>query len=170
MLSWAFLLAQPIKNLPQHRRSGFNPWVGEIPWSKKWQPIPVLCLENPMVRGAWQATVHVATKSQIWLSDVAQHTCTCCLQDMHLIPMDTYRLKVRGWEKVFLTNENHKKTGVAILKSEKNRLPAQYTVSLSKQYVHQNTFFKNSCKQKDTHWKNQNSYWSGVGIRSRTLW
>ena len=21
---------------------GFNPWVGKIPWSKKWQPTPVL--------------------------------------------------------------------------------------------------------------------------------
>ena len=36
--------------------------------------------------------------------------------------MDTYRLKVRGWEKVFHTNGNHKKTGVTILISEKNKL------------------------------------------------
>ena len=27
------------------------------------------CLENPMDRGAWQATVHWVTKSQIQLSD-----------------------------------------------------------------------------------------------------
>ena len=46
----------------------------------------------------------------------------CCLQGTHFISMDTYRLKVRGWEKVFHTNGNHKKTGVAILISEKNRL------------------------------------------------
>ena len=25
----------------QFRRCGFNPWVGEIPWSRKWQPTPV---------------------------------------------------------------------------------------------------------------------------------
>ena len=25
----------------QRRRPGFNPWVGKIPWSRKWQPIPV---------------------------------------------------------------------------------------------------------------------------------
>ena len=25
----------------QCKRSGFNPWVGKIPWSRKWQPIPV---------------------------------------------------------------------------------------------------------------------------------
>ena len=25
----------------QCRRCGFNPWVGNIPWRRKWQPIPV---------------------------------------------------------------------------------------------------------------------------------
>ena len=25
----------------RHRRLGFNPWVGKIPWCGKWQPIPV---------------------------------------------------------------------------------------------------------------------------------
>ena len=26
----------------QCERPGFNPWIGKIPWRKKWQPIPVL--------------------------------------------------------------------------------------------------------------------------------
>ena len=30
-----------VKNLPQCRRPGFDPWVGKIPWSRKWQPTPV---------------------------------------------------------------------------------------------------------------------------------
>ena len=25
----------------ESKRCGFNPWVGKIPWSKKWQPTPV---------------------------------------------------------------------------------------------------------------------------------
>ena len=25
----------------RHKRHGFNPWVGKIPWRKKWQPTPV---------------------------------------------------------------------------------------------------------------------------------
>ena len=25
----------------RHKRYGFNPWVGKIPWSRKWQPTPV---------------------------------------------------------------------------------------------------------------------------------
>ena len=26
----------------QCRRRGFDPWVGKIPWRRKWQPIPVM--------------------------------------------------------------------------------------------------------------------------------
>ena len=36
----------------------------------------------------------------------------------HLRPRDTYRLKVRGWKKIFHANGNHKKAGVAILISD----------------------------------------------------
>ena len=31
----------PPPNAGDKRRCGFNPWVGRIPWSRKWQPIPV---------------------------------------------------------------------------------------------------------------------------------
>ena len=43
----------------------------------------------------------------------------CCLQDTHFRPRDTYRLKVRGGKKIFHTNGNQKKAGVAILISDK---------------------------------------------------
>ena len=43
----------------------------------------------------------------------------CCLQETHFIPRDTYRLKVRGWKKIFHANGNQKKAGVAILISDK---------------------------------------------------
>ena len=43
----------------------------------------------------------------------------CCLQEPHLKPRDTYRLKVKGWEKMFHTNGGQKKAGVAILISDK---------------------------------------------------
>ena len=42
-----------------------------------------------------------------------------CLQETHFRPRDTYRLKVRGWKKVFHANGNQKKAGVAILTSDK---------------------------------------------------
>ena len=40
---------------------------------------------------------------------------TCCLQETHYRPRDTYRLKVRGWKRIFHANGNQKKVGVAIL-------------------------------------------------------
>ena len=43
----------------------------------------------------------------------------CCLQETHFRPRDTYRLKVRGWKKIFHANGNKKKAGVAILISDK---------------------------------------------------
>ena len=43
----------------------------------------------------------------------------CCLQETHLKPKDTYRLKVRGWKKIFHEHGDQKKAGVAILISDK---------------------------------------------------
>ena len=43
----------------------------------------------------------------------------CCQQETHFRPRDTYRLKVRGWKKIFHANEQQKKAGVAILISDK---------------------------------------------------
>ena len=42
-----------------------------------------------------------------------------CLQDTNFRTMETYRLKVRGWKKIFHANGNQKKAGVAILISDK---------------------------------------------------
>ena len=42
-----------------------------------------------------------------------------CLRKTHFRSKDTYRLKVRGWKKVFYTNGNQKKTVVAILISDR---------------------------------------------------
>jgi len=43
----------------------------------------------------------------------------CCLQETHLKTRDTYRLKVKGWKKIFHRNGDQKKAGVAILISDK---------------------------------------------------
>ena len=43
----------------------------------------------------------------------------CCLQETHLKTGDTYRLKVKGWKKIFHANREQKKAGVAILISDK---------------------------------------------------
>ena len=43
----------------------------------------------------------------------------CCLQGTQFRPRDTYRLKVRGWKKIFHANGNQKKAGAAIVISDR---------------------------------------------------
>ena len=37
----ASLMAQTVKNLPAMQETGFDPWVGKIPWRREWQPTTV---------------------------------------------------------------------------------------------------------------------------------
>ena len=57
-----------VKNPPANegdvKRCGLNPWVRKIPWRRAWEPTPVSCLENPLDRGAWRATVRRVAKRQ----------------------------------------------------------------------------------------------------------
>ena len=47
----------------QCRRPGFDPWVEKVPLEKgNGYPLQYHCLENPMDRGAWQATVYGVAK------------------------------------------------------------------------------------------------------------
>ena len=46
----ASLVAQIVNNLPATWRSGFDPWVGNIP------SLQYSFLENPMNRGAWRSS------------------------------------------------------------------------------------------------------------------
>ena len=58
-----------VKNPPANAEDirdlgGFDPWVGKIPGGGHGNPLQYSCLENPMDRGAWQATVHRVTNSR----------------------------------------------------------------------------------------------------------
>ena len=44
----------------QCRRPGFNPWVGNIPWRRKWQPMPVLLPGKSHMYGCESWTVKKA--------------------------------------------------------------------------------------------------------------
>ena len=58
-------------------------------------------------------------KDKDWLNGYKNKTpYICCLQKAHLKPRDTYRLKVKGWKKIFHANGDQKKAGVAIFISD----------------------------------------------------
>ena len=66
-------VALVIKNLPANARyardAGSIPGLGRSPGEGNGNPFQYFCLENPMDRGAWRATVHAVTKSQTQLND-----------------------------------------------------------------------------------------------------
>ena len=62
--SWASLVVQTGKNLPAVQETwGLIPGLGRSPGGGHGNPLQYSCLENPMDRGACQATVHGVAKS-----------------------------------------------------------------------------------------------------------
>ena len=53
-------------------RRGFDPWIGKICWIRAWQPTLYSCLENPMDREAWRATVYGVAKSRTRLQKLSR--------------------------------------------------------------------------------------------------
>ena len=48
-----------------------------------------------------------------------QNPSVCSIQETHLTCMDTERLKIKGWRKIYQANGEQKKAGVAFLISDK---------------------------------------------------
>ena len=69
-------VALEVKNLPANaaavKRGGLIPGLGRSPEGGHGNSLQYSCLENPMDRGAWGATVHRITKSRVQLK--RQHT------------------------------------------------------------------------------------------------
>ena len=66
-----------VKNLPASaedvRDAGSIPGLGRSPGGGHGNPLQYSCLENPLDRGVWWATVYGVAKSQAGLSNLAQH-------------------------------------------------------------------------------------------------
>jgi len=58
----ASLMAQMVKKLPAMWENSSIPGLGRSPGEGNNNPLQYSCLENPMDRGAWQATVHREAK------------------------------------------------------------------------------------------------------------
>ena len=69
-----------VKNLPANagdiRDVGLIPGLGRSPGEGHGNPLQYSCLENPMDRGAWWATVHRVAKSWTWLKRLNMHIVT----------------------------------------------------------------------------------------------
>ena len=73
--SWATQVALVVKNPPANE--GDMRDLGSIPGSGRSPGEGDSCLENPVDRGAWWATIHDVTKSWTWLR-MHTHACLFC--------------------------------------------------------------------------------------------
>ena len=63
-------MAQIVKNLAASAEGQCSiPGSGKSPGEGNGNPLQYSCLENPMDRGTWRATVHRVTESQTRLGD-----------------------------------------------------------------------------------------------------
>jgi len=51
----------------------FDPWVGKIPWSRKWQPTPVFLTGELHRQNSLMGCVHGVTKSQNMTEQLTLH-------------------------------------------------------------------------------------------------
>ena len=67
----ALVVKNPPANAGDLRDTGSIPGLERSPGGGNGNPLQYSCLENPMDRGAWWATIHGITKSQTGLGDLA---------------------------------------------------------------------------------------------------
>ena len=65
------MVKNPPANVGDVRDAGWIPGFGRSPGEGNGNPLQYSCLENPVDRRAWWATVHGVAKSQTRLSDLA---------------------------------------------------------------------------------------------------
>ena len=64
----------PSANAGNIRDMDLIPGLGRFPGKGNGNPLQYSCLENPMDRGTWQATVHRVTQNQTQLKLLSTHT------------------------------------------------------------------------------------------------
>ena len=95
---------QMVNNL-QCRRPRFDPWVGMIPWRRKWQPTPVLLPGEFTDSGAWRVTVlgsqgveHDWETNTLTFTLMPRLDCSLvCLEWSHLFCLQSGSLLLRSY-------------------------------------------------------------------------
>ena len=84
-VAWASQVALVVRNTPANaddiRDAGSIPGSERSPGGGHGNPLQYSCLENPMDRGAWQATIHEVAKSQIQVKQLPSWSNPCGLTE-----------------------------------------------------------------------------------------
>ena len=98
-IQWASQVALLVKDLPANAGDiediGSIPGLERSPGGGHGNPLQYSCLENPMDRGAWQATVHGVTESDT--TDVIQHSTHHIKYKVELCLLKWARRAQKGW-------------------------------------------------------------------------
>ena len=87
---WASQVVLVVKNQPVNagdlRDASSIPGWGRVPGGGHSNPLQYSCLENPMDRGAWWATVHRVTKSCAGLKRLSMYACNIYILSFLSLP------------------------------------------------------------------------------------
>ena len=91
----------------RHRRCGFDPWVGKIPWSRRWPPTPIFLPRKPHGQRSLAGYNPYSDRE----SDTTEHPCTCGT----LVPGPVTEPTTPAWAGRFLTTGPPGKSVEALL-------------------------------------------------------
>ena len=118
-----------VKNAPANAGdAGLIPGSGRSPGGGNGNPLQYSCLENPMDREGWWATVHAVTKSWTWLNTHTQ----ACMQTHRIMSVFLFLL-IKGF--LLLTWEIYKVLtfgDMSSLNSQRDHSSTVFKVTLKK--------------------------------------
>ena len=91
---------EPTRKHRRQKKCRFSPWVGKIPWRRKWQPTPV----SLPGKSHGQRSLTGYSPQGCRESDTTECTCTHTCKTQFR-SRDTYKLKVRGWKRYSMQME-----------------------------------------------------------------
>ena len=92
---WGLAVKQSNCNAGAAGDLGSIPGLGRSPAGGHGNPLQYSCLENPMDKGAWRATVHRVAKSGTWLKWLSTHG-TCMYQNNNNQPTENTPAAMRN--------------------------------------------------------------------------
>ena len=115
LLGWASLVAQMVKRLSAMQETRLDPWVGKIPWRRKWQPTPI---PLPGKSHGWRILVGYNPWGRKELDTTEQHhfcffplfdwvvflvlSCMSCLYILEINPLSVVSFAVFSHSESFL--------------------------------------------------------------------
>ena len=84
---------------------GLIPGLGRSPGEGHGNPFQYSCLDNPMDRGDWWATVHGVSKNQTWLKQLIMQVCTHILSWRNISLTQNFLWEMQTWKRIIFSSD-----------------------------------------------------------------